>query len=157
MHNIKQRDSFARNATITQHRGAALSVLLLWVLTQPAVAQSPLLTFVQASDSQPKDAQDLAMLVEVMDTIVEGGTPGALLPEPVDFVVFAGDLVDKNDEPSFVEWLQVVDPRLTANGIPIVAVPGNHDVDNGGPGLYEQYIGDSDVWSFDAALGSWPE
>jgi len=115
---------------------------------QPAHAQgTPLFTFAQVSDSQPENGTDQARFERVLDTLAAAGQSGALIPRPVDFVLFPGDLVDSANSTS--EWnsfLNTVDSRLTANGIPYLAVPGNHDLNGFGVGNYEQYIASTSVW-----------
>jgi Calcineurin-like phosphoesterase superfamily domain len=54
-----------------------------------------------------------------------------------NFVGFAGDLSDPEDGPAAlhaVELLAAMDQELTAEGIPLVAVAGNHDVIEDGSG-----------------------
>jgi PKD repeat protein len=124
-----------------------LSVFLL-LLSGVARAQEPLFAFVQISDSQPMNAVDQQIFELVLDEIVAAGQAGALLPRPVSLVVFPGDLIHDAAAPS--EWLSfmdTVDSRLTTNGIPYLAVPGNHDAPDGVTAFYEQYIGDAGVWS----------
>jgi PKD repeat protein len=118
----------------------------------PAAAQEPLFTFAQISDSQPETPEQQALFERVLDAIVAAGSPGALLPHAVDFVLFPGDLVSNGETPS--EWEQVVaalDAKLTAQGVPYLAVPGNHDVEEGGIGNYERFVADSRVWNTDSA------
>ncbi len=134
---------------------ATLLAAMLW-LPGPAqgsraLAQTPHFNFVQISDSQPGDAADQLAFQDVLDTIVAGGQPGALLPRPIDLVLFAGDLVDHTTIAEWIGWVTTIDLRLTANGIPYRAVPGNHDQEDGGFGLYEQFIGDSGVWHFSSS------
>jgi PKD repeat protein len=122
----------------------ALSLLIPGV----ARAQEPLFSFVQISDSQPIDALDQQSFELVLDEIVAAGQSGALLPRPVSLVIFPGDLVDDGTAASeWLTFLDTVDSRLTANGIPYLAVPGNHDVPDGVTAFYEQYVADSGVWS----------
>ncbi len=118
----------------------------------PARAQEPLFTFVQISDSQPETPEHQARFQQVLDTLVAAGSPGALIPQPIDFVLVAGDLVSNGETPS--EWAPVVaaiDASLTAHSIPYRAVPGNHDQEEVGIGNYELFIGDSGVWDTDSA------
>lgn len=130
---------------------------LLYILTSFAAtltwAQTPLFTFVQISDSQPKDLEPLHQVrfEEVLDTIVDAGNPWALIPLPVDFVLFAGDLVDRDNEAEWDRFVQTIDTRLTVNRIPYRAVPGNHDQSNGNFSLYEQYIASTAVWDVGSA------
>ncbi len=136
-------------------RLAPAAAIVAWLfvgLAAPrAHGQTALFTIVQMSDSQPNDSADQLLFEEVLDTVVAGGQPGALLPRPIDLVIFCGDLVANNTEPEWITWMQTIDSRLTANGIPYICVPGNHDVENGGVGFYEQYVGDSGVWDFGSA------
>ena len=60
-----------------------------------AQAQSPLFTFAQISDAQPRDAVEQARFEEVLDTLVAAGQAGALIPRPVQFVMFALCLVER--------------------------------------------------------------
>jgi PKD repeat protein len=143
--------------SVARARGRAILVLLACVaagLAGPAAAQTgePLFTFAQISDSQPDTPERWALFGQVLDTIAAAGQPGALIPRPVDFVLFAGDLVSHAE--SQAEWTQFVatiDAKLTANGIPYRAVPGNHDEEGFGVGHYEFYVGDSWVWDTDVA------
>ncbi len=126
----------------------SLCLALGLLVSASALAQEPLFSFVQISDSQPADAGDWSRFELVLDTIVEAGQSGALLPFPVDLVLFAGDLVaDGSSQSQWATWVQTVDSRLTANGIPFLAVPGNHD-DQGSSNFtnYELYVADSGVW-----------
>jgi PKD repeat protein len=147
-----------RQSTRVSGWAAIAQCALTWValalgVPLAAAAQStPLFSFAQISDSQPGSSADWARFELVLDTLAASGTPGALLPQPVDFVLFAGDLVSHAS--SATEWTQfraTIDARLTANGIPYRAVPGNHDQDNGGLGNYTALIGDPGVWDTDSA------
>jgi PKD repeat protein len=136
---------------------ASLGLLLfLGVLAgfgSPAGAQAPLFTFAQISDSQPNDEAQWTAFRRVLDAIVASGSAGALIPQPIDFVLFAGDLVSHAENQSeWVRFVDTVDARLTANAIPYRAVPGNHDEQNSGApfGFYEFFIGDSGVWDTDS-------
>src|SRR5262245_45836070 len=116
-----------------------------------ARAQAPLFTFAQISDSQPDSEADWTAFQRVLDAIVASGTTGALIPRPIDFVLFAGDLVSHaNDESEWIRFVDTIDASLTANAIPYRAVPGNHDDQEPGFGFYEAYIGESDVWDTDS-------
>ena len=121
------------------------SALLALLATVP-LAQQPLFSFAQISDSQPADAGDWDAFELVLDTIVDGGSSGALLPHDVAFVLFAGDLVDSNQVSQWNTWVSTMDARLTAHGIPLLAVPGNHDQNNGSIANYETFIGPSEPW-----------
>src|SRR5262245_22683400 len=117
-----------------------------------ARAQAPLFTFAQISDSQPDTEQHWAAFQRVLDAIVASGTAGALIPRPIDFVLFAGDLVSHaRDESEWIRFVDTIDASLTANAIPYRAVPGNHDDQEPGFDFYEFYIGDSGVWDTDSA------
>jgi PKD repeat protein len=145
--------------SVARARGRAVARFVLFAslvagLAGAAAAQTeePLFTFAQISDSQPDTPEKWALFERVLDTIAAAGQPGALIPRPVDFVLFAGDLVSHAE--SQAEWTQFVatiDARLTATGIPYRAVPGNHDEDGFGVGNYEFYVGDSGVWDTDVA------
>jgi PKD repeat protein len=132
--------------------GVLLFLGLLLGTGGPAGAQEPLFTFAQISDSQPDTEEDWAKFDRVLDAIVASGASGALIPRPIDFVLFAGDLVSHGDNQSeWVRFVDTIDAALTAHAIPYRAVPGNHDVKDIGPGLYEFFIGDSGVWDTDSA------
>ena len=107
---------------------SAMAVILLLLgpsAARRAQAQEVAFTFVQISDSQPNDAQDQAHFEQVVATICAAGQPGALLPRPIDVVLFAGDCVWGNTEPEWITFVQTMDD-LTAAGIPYIVVPGNH-------------------------------
>ena len=114
----------------------------------PADAQEPLFTFVQISDSQANDGTDQQRFELVLDTIIAGGQSGALLPRLADLVIFPGDLVWSDRESHWDTFVQTMDSRLTANGIPYFAVPGNHDNSDFDFSLYDQYIASPDPWDF---------
>ncbi len=136
-----------------QHPWAvAITLSLLGLSARPAHAQNVAFTYVQISDSQAADAQDQAYFEQVLATIVDAGQPGALLPRAVDVVFFPGDCVNHTNTSEWVTFTQTMDGNLTAAGIPYLIAPGNHDQDNGGIGLYEQYIGNSGVWSQSCAV-----
>jgi len=120
-------------------------------LAAAARAQEPLFTFAQVSDSQPETPAHEQAFVDVLRTLAEAGQPGALLPRRVDLVFFAGDITWGN---TLAEWESArakLDTWLTANDIPYLAVPGNHDVNNSDTSLYEQFIGDAGVWDQESA------
>jgi PKD repeat protein len=107
---------------------------------------------VQISDSQPETPEQWTRFQQVLDTITQAGSAGALLPRPIDFVLVAGDLVSHADSQSeWVQFVDTIDASLTANSIPYRAVPGNHDQDGFDVGFYELYIGDSGVWDTDSS------
>ena len=110
------------------------------------------MVIVQISDSQAVTSADQARFQLVLDTVVQAGTSGALLPHPADVVLFAGDFV-ANDS-VLDEWTQAADTlasTLTSNGIPFFGVPGNHDQELLGIARYEEFIADSAVWDFESA------
>lgn len=125
-----------------------LAFLCVSLLPVAAYSEAPLFTFAQISDSQPRDSIEQGRFEYVLDTIVAGGQPGALLPHPVSFVMFAGDLVDKpSNQSEWTTFLNTINTRLTASGIPYQAVPGNNDWNNTvGFTNYHTYIGSSGVW-----------
>src|SRR5262245_32809965 len=90
------------------------SLLGLVVLASLPCAQEPLFTFVQVSDSQPATSADNQAFVDVLRLIAAAGTPGALLPFPVDLVLFAGDITDGNSRSEWVAAKQKLDTHLTA-------------------------------------------
>jgi len=132
------------------HASLAPSLGLIFLQAR-AGAQEPLFTFVQVSDSQPVTSADNQAFIDVLSLIAAAGRPGALLPRPVDLVLFAGDITDGNTRSEWVAAKQKLDTYLTANGIPLLAVPGNHDVNNSDTSLYEEFIADSDVWDAGSA------
>jgi PKD repeat protein len=124
----------------------------LSVSSVPAHAQEPLFTFVQISDSQPNDSSDQQLFEQVLAAIVDAGTAGAVIPRPVEFVVFAGDVVfAPDDQAGWESATATLDAYLTANAIPYRAVPGNRDQEDFGVTLYEQFIADSGVWDMGSA------
>ncbi len=132
--------------------GVLLFLGLLFGSGRPAGAQAPLFTFAQISDSQPNDEADWAAFQRVLDALVASGSAGALIPQPIDFVLVAGDLVSHaNNQSEWIRFVDTIDASLTANAIPYRAVPGNHDDQEPGFGFYELYIGDSGVWDTDSA------
>jgi PKD repeat protein len=114
-------------------------------------AQEPLFTFAQVSDCQPQTTGEYERFEDVLQALTSAGQPGALLPRPVEFVLFAGDVVWGNTEPEWLEARARLDQYLTASGIPFRCVPGNHDVTNSDTALYEAYIGSADVWEATSA------
>jgi PKD repeat protein/predicted MPP superfamily phosphohydrolase len=126
----------------------AFSSVLLVVAAHGSrsAAQQPLFTFVQISDSQPQSSEENQRFVDVLRTLAEAGQPGALLPRPVDLVLFAGDITWGNTRSEWTAAMLKLDTWLTANDIPLLAVPGNHDTDNSDTSLYEEFVGPSGVW-----------
>ncbi len=143
-----------RSERVPQERRGArlflqvLAFLCVSLLPVAAYSAVPLFTFAQISDSQPRDAIEQGRFENVLDTIVAGGQPGALIPHPVSFVMFAGDLVDKaSNQNEWTTWLNTINTRLTAAGIPYQAVPGNNDWNSTvGFTNYQTYIGSTGVW-----------
>jgi PKD repeat protein len=129
----------------------ALVLAGLFLAGSTTAAQDPLFTFAQVSDSQPQSAADNQRFVDVLRTLSEAGQSGALLPRPVDLVLFAGDITWGNSRSEWVAATQKLDQWLTANDIPYLAVPGNHDVNNSDTSLYEEFIADSGVWETGSA------
>ncbi len=123
----------------------------LFLAGSSTAAQDPLFTFAQVSDSQPQTASENQRFVDVLRTLSEAGQPGALLPRRVDLVLFAGDITWGNTRSEWVAATQKLDQWLTANDIPYLAVPGNHDVNNSDTSLYEEFIADSGVWDVGSA------
>ena len=118
----------------------------------PARGQSPLFAFAQFSDVQANEPIEFDRFAQVLAALTAAGQPGALLPQPISAVFIAGDLV--NDPQSQAEWTQFQDSlqqTLTANGIPFLAVPGNHDQDEFGAPLYEASIAPAGVWDVSSA------
>ncbi len=139
-----------RRSTSVRRRSAGI-LLALALGTPLAGAQQPLFSFVQISDSQPQTTTHHQNFVDVLRVISEGGQPGKLLPRPIDFVVFAGDITYGNTIADWNAATDKLDTWLTANGIPYRAVPGNHDVDNSDTSRFESYIGSSDPWDMGSA------
>jgi PKD repeat protein len=141
----------------TQRAGLCRSLALLGLgacLIAPAAArgQSPLFAFAQFSDVQANEAIEFERFDQVLAALREAGGPGALLPQPISAVFIAGDLV--SDPQSQSEWQQFQDSvqqALTANGIPFLAVPGNHDQDEFGAPLYESSIAPAGIWDVSSA------
>jgi len=138
--------------------GAIALLVVLGGAGLPGIAAAqgggaPLFTFAQISDSQPTSAEQWARFESVLATLVAAGGAGSLIPQPVDFVLFAGDLVSHAESQSeWIQWSNTIDAYLTASGIPFRTVPGNHDQDDFGVGFYEFYVAESDVWDTDAAV-----
>ncbi len=125
-----------------------LAFLCVSLLPVAAYSAVPLFTFAQISDSQPATAADQGRYEAVLDTIVASGQPGALIPHRVSFVMFVGDLVDNpSNQNQWTTWLNTINTRLTASGIPYRAVPGNHDWNSTVDFTnYKTYIGSTGVW-----------
>jgi predicted MPP superfamily phosphohydrolase len=140
-----------RRSGLVAFRRSCLALWLALALTRLADAQEPLFTLVQISDSQPQTSGENARFVEVLATIAAGGQPAALLPRPVDLVLFAGDITWGNTRAEWVAATDKLDTWLTANDIPFLAVPGNHDVDDSDVSLYEEFIGSAAVWNASSA------
>src|SRR5262245_34788120 len=118
----RKRPGFARGVAesggtslpfgLERTRTAAHVLLLLCLslgLVRTAEAQQPLFAFAQISDSQPETPEHVLRFQQVLDTIVAAGSPGALIPLPIDFVLFPGDLVsDGEDPPAWVEVVQMI-------------------------------------------------
>src|SRR5512145_3086305 len=122
--------------------GVFLFLGLLLGAGLPAGAQEPVFTFAQISDSQPDTEEDWARFERVLAAIAASATSRALIPRPIDFVLFAGALVSHADSQSeWTRFVDTIDAGLTANAIPYRAVPGNHDQQEFGVGFYEFYIG----------------
>jgi len=118
----------------------------------PAHADAPLFAFAQFSDVQANDPVELARFDQVLAAIGAAGQPGSLLPHAVSFVLIPGDhVVSPGDEAQWVTYAQRLDAELTARGIPYLAVPGNHDQDEFGTPLYEQYVAPPGVWDVSSA------
>ncbi len=126
-----------------------LAVLLL-LSRGRADAQEPLFTFVQISDSQPGTEAEWQGFEDVLATIAEAGGAGALLPRPVDLVLFPGDIVKNNTIAEWVRARGMLDTWLTANDIPFLAAPGNHDQGTTTQN-YEQFIASAAVWEAGSA------
>lgn len=134
--------------------GALLAGLGAGLALAPAAAhaQAPLFAFVQFSDVQADDALAAARFDQVLAAIAAAGQPGALLPSPVSFVLIAGDHVEvAANEAEWTQYRQKLDAELTSRGIPFLAVPGNHDQDEFGAPLYEQYIAPAGIWDASSA------
>ena len=105
-----------RNRTSGWRTAGSLGLLLAFVagvaVLTPVAAQEPLFSFVQISDSQPNFTDEWLRLEKVLDVVVAAGAPGALLPRPIDFVLFAGDLVDTNIEPDWIAFRERIDERF---------------------------------------------
>jgi len=117
-----------------------------------ARAQEPLFAFAQFSDVQAYAPEEFARFDQVLAAIAAAGQPGALLPHAVAFVLIAGDhVVVPGNEVEWIQYRDRLDAELTARGIPFLAVPGNHDQDEYGASLYEQYIAPAGVWDASSA------
>jgi PKD repeat protein len=124
----------------------------LALLAGPATAQPPLFAFAQLSDIQANEPVEEERFLAVLEAISNASEPGALLPHAVAVVLVAGDLVD--DPQSQSQWVQLrndLDQELTEQGIPFLAVPGNHDQDDFGTPEYEEHIGSPGVWDVSSA------
>jgi PKD repeat protein len=117
-----------------------------------AAAQAPLFAFAQISDIEVDDPTDQARFAHVLATLAAAGAPGALLPHPLAAVFLAGDLVETpGDAAGWDALVTALASGLTADGIPFLAVPGNHDQNEFGPVLYEQHIAGAGVWDVSSA------
>ncbi len=111
-------------------RTRALAPLLFLLVLFPgwsrrAEAQEPLFAFAQISDSQPETLEHLALFQQVLDTIVAAGSPGALIPLPIDFVLFPGDLVSNGETPTNSAYYSSREganpPELVVEAAPVAA------------------------------------
>jgi PKD repeat protein len=132
---------------------AMAALLALFALGMGSAAQAPLFTFVQTSDSQAENESDWQGFEDVLEVIANAGKPGALLPRPVDLVLFAGDITADNQVEEWVRSRNLFDTWLTSNNIPLLCIPGNHDQESsaGTAQRYEQYIASSAVWGVGSA------
>ena len=130
---------------------AIRAIVALIFLVEISASQQPLFTFVHTSDSQPQNSGEWQGFEDVLALIADAGTPGALLPRKPAFVVFAGDLTWGGQDSEFIQWKGLMNSYLTANGIPLLSVPGNHDVVNGTTTNYVEHIGTSAVWDVGSA------
>ncbi len=132
----------------SSRRGIPLALGALLALPAGAArAQSPLFAFAQLSDIQVNEPVEAVRFEQVLETIASAGQPGALLPHAIAMVFLAGDLVDLPNAQS--EWVQLaheLDQELTDQGIPFLAVPGNHDQNEFGAPNYEQHVASAGVW-----------
>jgi PKD repeat protein len=128
----------------------ALAALALGAVAR---AQQPLFTFVQTSDSQAATEADWQRFEDVLEVIANGGRAGALLPRPVDLVLFPGDITESNENAEWVRCMNLFGTYLTANGIPLLATPGNRDqgASAGQTQLYQQFLGSPGVWDVSSA------
>ena len=120
------------------------------LLAARATAQEPLFTMVSTSDSQAGSEAEWQGFEDVLETIAIAGEAGALLPRPVDLVLFPGDIVLHDDTAEWVRARGLLDTWLTANDIPFLCVPGNHD-QGSTPARYEQFIASAAVWEASSA------
>jgi PKD repeat protein len=125
----------------------------LFALGAGRSAQEPLLTIVQTSDSQAATEADWQRFEDVLERIAGAGQPGALLPRPIDLVLFPGDITESNASSEWVRSRGLLDTYLTANGIPFLCTPGNRDqgASAGSTQLYQQFIGSAGVWEASSA------
>jgi PKD repeat protein len=132
---------------------ASLFVLAGLALGVHAAAQAPLFTIVQTSDSQAGSEAEWQRFEDVLEVIANAGSAGALLPRPIDLVLFPGDITESNDNAEWVRCMNLFGTYLTANGIPLLATPGNRDQgsSSGTAQLYQQFIGSPGVWEASSA------
>jgi len=123
---VQQPRSFSAgtpSAFRAARRASALAAVL--VLGARAAAQQPLFTFLQTSDSQAATEAEWQRFEDVLALIAEAGRPGALLPRPIDLVLFPGDITESNENAEWVRARGMLDTWLSANDIPFLCTPGN--------------------------------
>ncbi len=132
---------------------ASLLAAAVFTLGARAAAQEPLFTFVQTSDSQAANETEWQRFEDVLELIADAGQEGALLPRPIDLVLFPGDITESNDNAEWVRSRGLLDTWLSANDIPFLCTPGNRDQGSsaGSAQLYQQFIGSANVWEASSA------
>ena len=142
-----------RKNTSARRSRAGRGALAALLLAAGASAQQPLFTFLQTSDSQAANEGEWQDFEDVLELIANAGKPGALLPRPIDLVIFPGDITEGNDNTEWVRCRNMFDTWLTSNNIPLLCIPGNRDQGSnpGQTSLYEQYIGSAAVWEASSA------
>ena len=129
--------------------GVVPGLALIALAAHPA-GQEPLFTFAQMSDSQPQSRPTTRPSSTCCARSPSGTGPGAPAAAGRPRAVRGRHHLGQHAR-GVGAAKQKLDTWLTANDIPFLAVPGNHDVNNSDTALYEEYIADSGVWDAGSA------
>lgn len=96
----------------------------IWVLSDIHAMAPELLNSQYQADDATKDPKMLLYSTEILDKLV-----GDALSAKPDMMLITGDLTERGDQKSH-ELVANILGKLVSEGIKVVVIPGNHDVDN---------------------------